>query len=390
MQRDILYFSFIVLFILGCEGKSYLPDKGNCIKINLQRKGKKISAEEIKVLSFELDSNTLIEEDTYVQYFGLNNQLIVFNKLKRNLKFLPLDSNRSLQKEITIPRTLSNVQAFRYVNDDSIFYYSYSNHKLYLCNTLTIIDSITLRPENFLKDPANTVSMPFIANFSPLIYQEGIIKATGFFNGEDKRILYEGRTVQTCLNLKNKRPSYGVLYSGTYKEYNWGPSDFRNVYSDYNYEKSLHIISFPADHHILTVDNQGKELIYPAHSISISCNTPLNVDRSDDIMKDNIEMAKFFSLNLSYRNIIYDKYRKMYLRFAELPLFKKDLNKYGLGLKPMKVIVLDSSFSYLGEFDFKKGWSFNNYFVSKAGICFYDALNKNENKALYEVVKISL
>lgn len=390
MQRNILYFSFILLAFVGCKEKNYLFNKKNCINVNLQQKEKKINAEVIKILSFDLDSSTLIEEDTYVQYYRLNNQLIVLNKLKRSLKFFPLDSNRSLQKEIAIPKTLSHVQGFCYVSDDSIFYYSYSNHRLYLCNTVTIIDSITLRPENFLRDPANTASMPFIANFSPLIYHEGVIKATGFFNGEDKRILYEGRTIQTCLNLKTKSLSHRVLYSDVYKEYNWGPADFRNVYSDYNYEKSLHIISFPADHRILTVDNQGRELNYPAHSVSITCNTPLNVDRSNIIMKNNIEMGKFFSLNLSYRNIIYDRYRKVYLRFAELPLLKEDLNKYGLGLKSMKVIVLDSSFNYLGEFDFKRGWSFNNYFVSKAGICFYDALNKNENKAVYEVVKVSL
>lgn len=162
---------------------------------------------------------------------------------------------------------------------------------------------------------------------------------------------------------------------------------FRSVYSFYNDNQKLHILSFPDDHK-LTVINEKNEIIYPpAYSnVYAVSNQPMNLKKSALIAQKRHFQLEHFLDNVSYRGVFYDKFNEFYYRVTEIP--ESGINDL-LKSKKTIMLILDKDFNYVTEFTLPKYLLSENSFITPEGIFFLNTNNKNENIAKYEQYKIS-
>ncbi len=147
-------------------------------------------------------------------------------------------------------------------------------------------------------------------------------------------------------------------------------------YSFEQNEKEEFVYSFFMDNYIYLTNFQQKSKAYYAGSKYFE-NIPSMASVPNDTKKEKI----FFRENFSYRQIIYDKFRKVYYRFVLHPT-KPDEPDYLHG-KPFSVIILDEKLAIIGETKvFKEKMYYSNYFVAPEGL--YISQNHIENPEVNE------
>ncbi len=386
----------VILLITGFliyKTKEAIGVSDNCPKGTAkQNNNYKIEVTPFNTLTLRLDSTLLIKTYTMVQYNEVLNELIVNDENFAKLLFYSLNNT---DKDILSKKVLNfsgiarnKIQGFYYKSKDSIFLYDYSNHSLYITNSSQkLIRKMTFEDESLKRSFSKNPSLPFVSNLSPLVLRQNQIFGIGFIDGEHEKDELQGRTVRTQLDLVQGNINYDIIYPSIYEKHNWGGSMFRSVYSCYNYDKNLYVISFPADHNITVVNERNEITSYPAYSIKNDvCNHPLTIKKSDLRKQKRDFDVKYFLDNVSYRGIAYDKYNKLYYRFTEIPSHKKnELAKF----KKNVIIVLDDAFQYISEFELPNNLSVENFFITPNGIFFLNINNRNENIAQYEQYKIT-
>ena len=368
------------------------PIKGvlNCPK-NILKISKKynVSINKVKTLQLNLDSSLIVNENTMIQFIPDLNELVMNDKQNNRLLIYRLSKGVDITAKIlNLSINKKGFQGFYYKSKDSIYLYDYTDHTLYLTNSKgVIVKKFTFEDTILRKTFDFNPSLPYISNMSPLIINGDEILATGFMDGEHEKEVFTGRTIRTRLNTKTREIKYDLTYPKIYEKRNWGGEMFRSVYSFYNDEKRLHILSFPADHDITVINERNEISYFPAYSNKHPvCNQPLNMKKSDLALQKRYFPLNHFLDNVSYRGIIYDKFNELYYRFTELPEGDKDDI-----FKSKKTIMLifDKEFNYVAEFDLPKYLLTENSFVTSEGIFFLNTSNKNENIAEYEQYKIT-
>lgn len=151
---------------------------------------------------------------------------------------------------------------------------------------------------------------------------------------------------------------------------NWGGFNFRVVLSCFNERGGNLVLSFPADASI-TVYNlrSGKTEYHHAASTFFGEIKPLSHSKDGKI--DWEVIYKHFATQPSYSSIIYDRYRNVYYRTADIPINedKYDQNNIEGWVKPFSIMVLDSEFNLIGEALLPHlSYSRTEFFVSKEGL----------------------
>lgn len=146
------------------------------------------------------------------------------------------------------------------------------------------------------------------------------------------------------------------------------PKTFKGDYShirsgdsftyDYNYKENRLVCSFLESDSIMVTDDLTHTKWYNAKSQFLDSMIPYLNDAGDDV-QDIIRRKQ----KAKYWHIMYDKYRDVYYRFAEMPCeLAKDENPYdefSHKSREFSVIILDKDFRIIGETKFPG----NKYFI---------------------------
>ena len=146
------------------------------------------------------------------------------------------------------------------------------------------------------------------------------------------------------------------------------PKTFKGDYShirsgdsftyDYNYKENRLVCSFLESDSIMVTDDLTHTKWYNAKSQFLDSMIPYLNDAGDDV-QDIIRREQ----KAKYWHIMYDKYRDVYYRFAEMPCeLAKDENPYdefSHKSREFSVIILDKDFRIIGETKFPG----NKYFI---------------------------
>ena len=146
------------------------------------------------------------------------------------------------------------------------------------------------------------------------------------------------------------------------------PKTFKGDYShirsgdsftyDYNYKENRLVCSFLESDSIMVTDDLTHTKWYNAKSQFLDSMIPYLNDAGDDV-QDIIRRKQ----KAKYWHIMYDKYRDVYYRFAEMPCeLAKDENPYdefSHKAREFSVIILDKDFRIIGETKFPG----NKYFI---------------------------
>ena len=146
------------------------------------------------------------------------------------------------------------------------------------------------------------------------------------------------------------------------------PKTFKGDYShirsgdgftyDYNYKENRLVCSFLESDSIMVTDDLTHTKWYNAKSQFLDSMTPYLNDVEEDV-QDIIRWQQ----KAKYWHIMYDKYRDVYYRFAEMPCeLAKDENPYdefSHKSREFSVIILDKDFRIIGETKFPG----NKYFI---------------------------
>ncbi|MDP1812502.1 MAG: DUF4221 family protein [Sediminibacterium sp.] len=346
--------------------------------------------QKIKELSFNLDSIQYVGEFTGSAYLSTTNQVVFLDNISNRLIFFKATGGDKINS-IHLPDILHDqkIQGFKYINKDSILLYSPKGKRLVLINDTGKIGWQYAFKET--KNPSFQNLPPpsaYIGNSSPMYVVNDTIICTGFLIGEHENLQHEKRFTRIRVSMKTNKVSYDIPYPDVYKLPNWGGDLFRSVFTAYNAKYNTLLISTPADHNITVVNSENISKAYFLGPRDKLCITSFKYPKSDRKRFINKDINVHFFTNPSYRNIMYDEYRDLYLRILELPLKEDKLNNKGIGVKSTRILIYDSQFKYIDEFNPSSNLSSENILIIKDGILFLNKTNQNENKAIYTLYDI--
>jgi hypothetical protein len=319
--------------------------------------------------SFSLDSITtqetnyiqMIDDDRIALYNPPGNTICIFNHYTGS-------ELEKIQLYKEGPQAVRGIQGFYYHNSDSVWLYQSWENMLVLVNNKGEIIN-----RNVLREKYNHVSQLQKCTVSPFPFSDMPIKKWGDWfilqgmNGPEVKngfssactILYNLRT--DSIRLVNEYPSlYGENQD---MNENWGTFSYRTVPYALNMRNEM-VLSFPADDSI-RVNNliDGTMTSHFAGYSKKHSVRPISGNQKSDLQRHYLEQ-------IQYAGIFYDKYRNLYYRLALLPTSDYDINDETTHEKPLSVIILDSSFSKVGEFDLGKGrYYYRHSFVAEEGLC---------------------
>ncbi len=206
-----------------------------------------------------------------------------------------------------------------------------------------------------------------IARVSPLVVTDSVIMYFGEISGEPEDETASNRPTLTVFDRKERKFRYSVGYPEVYRKGNWGGGILRWVYSDFNEKENSFVIGFPISHFIDVLDIGTKRMErHYAGSRKFRVVLPFSNDKSDN--PGAREAMEYVARTDSYANVLYDPWRNLYYRIAELsipdktvlPGFKKDIS----------VIILDKNFKKVGETEIANAGRNFRYgtFVSHRGL----------------------
>lgn len=164
------------------------------------------------------------------------------------------------------------------------------------------------------------------------------------------------------------------------------------VATSYNPETKSLIVSFPLDHNVFELTNEGTVRKYLAKSDEF--------DEFDGHYFNSLASVTDFKAvndkylgNHSYWLIYYDKYTNTYLRFVNLPLESHEMNTFNPNealLRKYKVVVLNSDFKKIGESgilnDINLELTQAKIFSTKAGVHVFSKHQENEDEMRFKTI----
>lgn len=360
---------YLVIAISCTERKVFRISKDKAMEVN--------NTEEIifsiDSLDFKLDSVTV----NIIHYC----QFLSDYRSKSCISFLNENTNGIYFYDVQTKALIDRIDLRKYGIRSPVQGYLYSENKIYLYSysdaSLTCVDldsgqirfSYTVYNNDFDRHNPYFNPKPFTLTCMPMQSIGDTIILSGLVAGESPLENGSNRPVITLFDTMTKEISNLVNYPSVYQKANWGGSlFFRSAYYDINEKKDI-VVSFPASDEIVVYSiRDGNYNHYYAGSSSIKEIHPFSMKRSK--IGDSSRLLEWYLNNPSYENLLYDKYRHCYYRFAKMPQTIAFSSKIGTQ-KPTNIIVLDESYSYIGEFSLPNNLIFvtSNAFVTRDGIC---------------------
>lgn len=162
------------------------------------------------------------------------------------------------------------------------------------------------------------------------------------------------------------RKAFGTQYnlSEKYDEGFWDKHSYRNAVFTYNEDKDAIIMSFPNDD---VTDAQGNKSKHFACSSEMKTLKPL----ADEQYYDDGKTYRMQAEQGFYSGLKYDRWRKVYYRFAYNPI-GKFADRSTLG-KNASIIIINNEFEVIGESPINaKKYSFGINFINEDGLYFFN------------------
>jgi hypothetical protein len=382
MQKTLLIMVLLV-FLASCKGNY---KQGIVLNDTSQGYSDNYNLEWVSKKEFPLDSISIAGVE-YMQLVKIDDEekLTFLNTYSNAIYFY--DVNKSvLEKIVAFEKNIPKIQGYNYINDDSIFVYSYGRSTLYIVDNTSKILYETAMYHQPSSTEGSILPAPYLQTATPLTLYENKILSIGFVAGESDMELTTDRPVVAMLDIATQTLHHDINYPIQYQKYNWdGGLTYRLPY--YVLVNGVMVISFSAHHNLITYDiltGQQKEYYAGSHFIPQIHSYPaskLNRHRS-------IDGWQWYMETPSYEGIFYDRYRDIYYRIARLPVIEYDADtKYNN--KPVVVIILDSNLNYIGEQALPTDIVFNsmNSFVSEDGF-HIQVLTEDEDNMLFYQYKV--
>lgn len=359
--------SFIVLILLfGCKNT-----QGDIPNMNKNKYSSNYTIEREILREFRLDDET----SYLINYFQIIDEgapiLAFTNSYNNSIYFYDYENQEYIKKikyEKEGQNGVSSMQAFLYLNDDSIFVYSYNTNILSLTNSDAKVLNNYMLYEAPLEMPEIINPSPYVQTSTPLKKIGDYIVCMGFISGETSYETTSNRPVACIVDLNDETIKNMINYPKQYTKYNWGGGfTYRMPYYDVNNNGEI-VVSFAAEHdiHVYSILNSTENNYYAG---SNKIDKISSFDQPKDTPIDEDKAWYWYMTNASYENVLYDKYNNLYYRIARLPLNNFKIKEVG-NKKPIRVIILDENLNYKGEvgLDENKPFTLNNSFVTKEGL----------------------
>jgi hypothetical protein len=339
----------------------------------VNREGQKLYTMQVSPYkTFNIDENTS-QIAGYFQLFTIDDTLrftmYSSNIVRKNILIFDLSTGKvidSVRLHKEGPHAVgNNIQGYYIHNMDSIYLYDYWQYTLILVNRQgEKISKINLSDKFLPKDDCEvTPSSPFPNAEMPIKK----LNTTFILQGMTREVTDTKKvpTVTALYNLADTTirfvNTYPEIYGNTKNlSKHWGVFSYLMVSYDLN-DKEEMVLSYPAYDHIVVYD--------------INSNTTRNYfagySKKDIInqMDDNATSELQYMENTHYCNIHFDQYRNLYYRFVYHPFYDYNINDRETQVKNMSIIILDSEFNKVGEYDLKeKTMLSRGSFVSKEGL----------------------
>lgn len=315
---------------------------------------------------FFLDSMTTQESD-YMQLID-SNRLAIYNKPENTICIFDISTEKEIKKVKLYkegPNSVIATQGFYYQSKDSIWLYRTWQQELILVN-----ESGEIKDKKILKDKLFPISKqtysvsPYPFTDLPILKVGNILILHGKNGPEVESGLQPATTILYDLNSDDLRlvNPYPAIYGEPINE-KWGTFTYRTTPYTLNPKNEM-VLSFPADDSIsvynITTDTYMK--FFAGYSLETNIEPlPLNSSQTD-FQEQYLEQYQ-------YVGILYDKYHNLYYRLVMLPTFDYDLNTFSTQHKEIAVIILNSSFEKVGEYNLNRAYyKIRNVFVSKEGL----------------------
>jgi hypothetical protein len=327
--------------------------------------------------TFLLDDNTT-QESGYIQVFTINDttRFTFCNKAGHSNRILIYDIDKgTVMDSIPLYREGPdgigpNIEGYCIHTMDSVYLYDYWQYRLIRINRKgKILERINMGTQ-FLVPSNNCIipPAPFPGSDAPVRLVNGNIILSGM-NGNMDACEHPTCMSAALYNLKDSTLRFINPYPEIYGNHkklseSWGAFSYRKVCYDVN-NRNEKVTSFPADDHITVYDMfsgesrrffagySAKDRIYPMKNMG-------------DIKSEHTQYLE----QTQYSGIFYDKYRDLYYRLVVHPQYEYDLNdRDNTWSKRLSVIILDSRFDKVGEYDIKeRSDRYSNTFVSEKGL----------------------
>jgi hypothetical protein len=227
---------------------------------------------------------------------------------------------------------------------DSIFVLDQWHFKIFIINRKgEKIDSFSLVNK---KEDRHIHPSPNLSTETPMSFSMGNLILTGVSLGEYVDESDTNRPVIIKYDTRTKFQENLVSFPEIYQGANWGGANYRFVYSSFVNPYTM-LLSFPADHFIYKVNVFSKQIDkYYGGSKYFDTIQSLNKGKN---YKDKSRINEFFTTNPSYSSIVFDKYRNMFYRIADLPIRHYQEGVKAQSIKQFSIIILDSNFNKIGE-----------------------------------------
>jgi hypothetical protein len=360
MQKYTLLVALI--FNISCSEGGFVPNKEQKKHTN------NVSLTFCGTKEFALDSETSYLTP-YIQLVDNKDTsyLTFYNQHNNSIYLYDYHSTRFLKKisyEKEGNNGVGDMQGYAYVNDDSVFVYSYWGQVL--AHTRSDGAVLSRKKIEAVSSPEMIYPAPYIQTATPMKKTGNKIILCGFTSGETDFETTVNRRVCLLYDVEKQSYVYCINYPEQYARYNWaGGFTYRIPYFDTDGESV--IVSFSADHYLTVYSLQtNEEKRYYAGSASIR--GIRSYPQSKSLPIEEKRAKEWYMNNPSYQNVLYDKYRQRYYRLARLPVERYVQGESG-NKKPTVVVVLDADFRYLGEVFLPQdvGFEVSNCFVSADG-----------------------
>lgn len=330
-------------------------------------------------IEFKLDSITT-PYTSFLQYYNSENiEVLSFLNSYDNSIYLYDYNTTHFIKKISFSDfgVKDHIQGY-YMNKD-IYAYSYTSGYLYILDT----NKAVKQKFQMYKEPRSsegiTYPYPYLSTVTPMIILDSMVYSIGYRSGESRLDNDYNRPVFIELNLKNGKVANHINYPTIYKKYDWGGTMcYRLPYFTIN-DKDEFVISFPADHNLITGNLSNcdniRSIVHPSNNIEIK---PYNKFKRF-IYRSASDVWDWYMTNYSYEGIVYDKYKLLYYRIMREPLLLYETGDKG-NFKPISIIVMDANMKYKGTYKLPNDLKFRPYniFVSPKGLNI-QVLSNNED-----------
>jgi len=299
--------------------------------------------------------NVLIgdEEFLFQLYItGSHPSISVFNLREKKL-------DRKIYLSHEGPNGVPNPFGLYILNYDSIFVHARPLH-LYLINRYgSVINRFKISDGSLQLEPTVMMNTAKTA-----IYKDGKFYLCAELMYSKPIRDHTEIPVVVKVDINANEISYPYYRTEKYQEGQWGmTSTHTRFYQTYNPDEDLMVHSHGNDEYIYVYDKADNMSKYYAGSASMKEIKPFSKTQ----VLESSESFRYEATTGAYESIKYDPYRKMYYRFAFLPV--EDIaTQPSVFYGKIAIIILDEYFLKVGEYILPKGYNHLMSFVGKAGL----------------------